>query len=150
MQQKSVNISNSNFSGNIIQGDVAGNVVAQANQNSNMGNNGDTYNIGQAGAVGPNSRSDGNTFNVFQSEQKQTLAQAAADIQKLLKQLEQDNPTATDSEKINHVNDETTPSFKRRVVSALQAGGETAIDEFLDNPYFSVAKATVKGWLKPE
>jgi len=116
MQHKSVNVNNSEFSGNIIQGNVTGNVVAQANQ----------------------------------SEQKQTLAQAAAEIQQLLKQLEQTNPTATDSEKINHVNDETTPSFKRRVVSALQAGGETAIDEFLDNPYFSVAKATVKGWLKPE
>ncbi len=116
MQEKSVNISNSNFSGNIVQGDVTGNVVAQASQ----------------------------------SEQKQTLAQAAAEIQKLLKQLEQANPTATDNEKIDHVNDETTPSFKRRVVSALQAGGETAIDEFLDNSYFSVAKATVKGWLKPE
>ncbi|MCC3435608.1 MAG: hypothetical protein JGK30_25660 [Microcoleus sp. PH2017_40_RAT_O_B] len=83
------------------------------------------------------------------SEQKHTLAEAAAQIQQLVKQLEQTNPTATEPEKIAHVNDETTPSFKRRVVGALQAGGEVAIEEFLDNPYVNVTKAIVKGWIKP-
>ncbi len=78
---------------------------------------GDTYNVGQAGAVGKYSRSDGNTF--IQSEQKQTLAEAAMEIQSLLKQLEQTNPTATETDKVAYVNDETTPSFKRRVVGAL-------------------------------
>ncbi|HIK29967.1 MAG TPA: hypothetical protein IGS17_10070 [Oscillatoriales cyanobacterium M59_W2019_021] len=67
-----------------------------------------------------------------------------------MKQLQQSNPTATDAEKVAYVNDETTPSFKRRVVSALQAGGEVAIEEFLDNPYVNVGKAIVKGWIKPE
>jgi hypothetical protein len=108
----------------------------------------DTYNVGQAGAVGKYSRSDNNTF--FQSEQKQTLAGAAAEIQQLLQRLETTNATATEHEKITYVNDETTPSFKRRVVGALQAGGEAAIEEFLDNPYINVGKAIVKGWIKPE
>ena len=148
MGHKSVNISNSNFTGNIIQGDPHGNVETRINQDLEMNNSGDTYNVGQAGAVGKYARSDGNTF--IQSEQKQTLAQAAAEIQKLLKQLEETYPTATETEKINYVNDETPPSFKRRVVGALQSGGEAAIEEFLDNPYVSVVKATVKGWLKPE
>ncbi|MEZ2226545.1 MAG: hypothetical protein ACBR50_09785 [Microcoleus sp.] len=113
-----------------------------------MGNKGDTYKVSQAGAVGRYARSDNNTF--LQSEQKQTLAQAAVEIQQLLKQLEQVNPTATEAEKIAYVNDETTPSLKRRAVGALQAGGESAIEEFLDNPYVNVGKAIVKGWLKPE
>ena len=113
-----------------------------------MEGKGDRYNVGQAGAVGKYARSDNNTF--FQSEQKQTLAEAATEIQQLLKQLEQTNPTATESEKITYVNDETTPSFKRRVVGALQAGTEAAIEEFLDNPYVNVSKAIVKGWIKPE
>jgi regulator of protease activity HflC (stomatin/prohibitin superfamily) len=113
-----------------------------------MANEGDTYSVGQAGAVGRYARSDNNTF--YQSEQKQTLAEAAREIQQLLKQLEQTNPTATEAEKIAYVNDETTPSFKRRAVSALQAGGEAAIEEFLDNPYVNVGKAIVKGWMKPE
>ena len=83
--------------------------------------------------------------------EKQTLAEAAAEIQKLLKQLEQTNPTATEAQQIEHINDETTPKFKRRVVGALQATGEAAIDEFiLENKYLKVAKSAIKGWLKPE
>lgn len=109
---------------------------------------GDTYNVGQAGAVGKYARSENSQF--YQSGQSKTLVEAAAEIQKLLKQLEQTNSVATDTEKIAYVNDETTPNFKRRVVSALQAGGETAIEEFLDNPYVNVGKAVVKGWIKPE
>lgn len=113
-----------------------------------MDGKGDTYNVGQAGAVGKHARSNNNTF--FQSEQKQTLSEAATEIQQLLKQLEQTNPTATESEKITYVNDETTLSFKRRVIGALQAGTEAAIEEFLDNSYVNVGKAIVKGWIKPE
>jgi hypothetical protein len=113
-----------------------------------MANEGDTYNVGQAGAVGRYARSDNDTF--FQSEQKKALAEAANEIQNLIKQLEESNPTATEVEKIAHVNDETTPNFKRRVVGALQAGGETAIEEFLDNSYVNIGKAVVKGWMKPE
>lgn len=109
---------------------------------------GDTYNVGQSAATGKYARSDNNTF--IQSEQKQTLAEAAAEIQRLLKQLEQTNPNATEIDKVNYVNEETTHSFKRRVVGALQAGGEAVIEEFLDNPYVNVGKAVVKGWIKPE
>jgi len=108
----------------------------------------DIYNVGQSAATGRYARSDNNTF--IQSEQKQTLAEAVAEIQRLLKQLEQTNPNATETDKVAYVNDETTPSFKRRVVGALQAGGEAAIEEFLDNPYVNVGKAVVKGWVKPE
>lgn len=105
-------------------------------------------NGGQVGAVGTNARADRNNF--IQSEQKQTLAEAAKQIQLLLQQLEKTNPAATESEMIQYVNDETTPSFKRRVIGALQAGGEVAIEEFLDNPYVNVGKAIIKGWIKPE
>lgn len=88
--------------------------------------------------------------NNYASEPKQTLAEAAEEIQKLLQQLEQTNPTATEEEKIIYVNDETSPGLKRRTVSALKAGVETSIEEFLDNPYVNVGKAVVKGWMKPE
>ncbi|MCC5599071.1 hypothetical protein [Nostoc favosum] len=64
--------------------------------------------------------------------------------------MEQTKPTATESEQIAYINDETTPSFKRRVVGTLQAGSEAAINEFiLENKYLKVAKAAVKGWLQP-
>jgi len=119
MEGKLVKISGSSFNGNLVQGDVKGNVEANIKAGS-------------------------------ESKEKRTLAEAAAEIQELLKQLEESNPTATEPEKIAHVNDETTPNFKRRAVAALQACGEAAIEEFLDNPYINVVKATVKGWIKPE
>jgi AbiTii len=114
---------------------------------SDFGKDGDTYNVGQAGAVGKYARSDGNTF--VQSEQKQTLNEAISEIKKLLEHLELINPSATQSEMISYVNDETTPSLKRRASAALQACGESIFDEFvLENKYHKVIKATVKGWLQ--
>ncbi|WP_293150358.1 MULTISPECIES: hypothetical protein [unclassified Microcoleus] len=111
-----------------------------------MVNQGDIYNIGQAGAAGKYASSHNNTF--VQSEQKVTLAEAAAEIQKLLKQLDIDNPTATKDEKIAYVNDATNPDIKKRAIAALKAGGETAIEEFLANPYVNVGKAIIKGWIQ--
>lgn len=108
---------------------------------------GDVYS--QHGPMGNKARSDNNKF-VQHSQQKQTLSDAAEEIQQLLKHLEKINPTATDAEKIEYVNDETSPSFKRRAVRALQAGGEAALEQFLDNPYVNVGKAIVKGWIKAE
>ena len=108
----------------------------------------DTYNVGQAGAVGRYARSDNNTF--INSEQKQNLAEAAQEITNLLKQLEQNYPTATEAEKVAYLNDKTNPSFKSRVVGMLKASGETAIDEFiLDSKVLKVTKAAIKGWLQP-
>lgn len=102
-----------------------------------------------ANQVSDNARQQANQ-HIHLSETKKTLAEAAEEIQQLLKQLEQTNPTATEIEKVAYVNDETTPSFKRRVAGALQASGETAIDEFiLENKYLKVVKAAVKGWLQP-
>ena len=91
-----------------------------------------------------------NSFNKNISEDKRTLAEAANKIQQLLKQLEESNPNATEIEQIAYLEDETTPNFKRRASSALQAAGETAIDEFiLDNKWLKVAKSAIKKWLKP-
>ncbi len=97
--------------------------------------------------VSDNARQQGNQ-NIYTNEQKQDLAESAAEIQRLLKQLEESNPTATESEKVAYVNDETTPSLKRRVVKALIAGGESAIEEFLDNSYAKVIHSVIKGWME--
>jgi hypothetical protein len=107
-------------------------------------------NVGNfANQVFDNARQQANQ-HIHLSEPKKTLAEAAKEIQQLLNQLEQTNPTATELEKVAYVNDETTPSFKRRVAGALQASGETAIDEFiLENKYLKVVKAAIKGWLQP-
>lgn len=87
--------------------------------------------------------------HIYAPEQKQTLTEAASEIQRLIKQLEMTNPNATEAEQAAYVNNQTTPKLKQRVVAALQAGSEAAIEEFLDNPYVNVGKAVVKGWIKP-
>ncbi|OYQ63559.1 hypothetical protein B9G53_16415 [Pseudanabaena sp. SR411] len=58
-------------------------------------------------------------------ESKQTLAEAAVEIHKLLQELEKFNPTATEAEKVAYVNEEVTPAFKSRVASAVKVTGET-------------------------
>ncbi len=87
--------------------------------------------------------------NIYASEQKQTLAEAAAEIQKLLKQLEQTNPNATPEQQKAYVDAAIPSTLKQRCVSALIAGGETAIDEFFDNPFAKVGKAIVRAWIQP-
>ncbi|MEG4968006.1 hypothetical protein QUB11_15400 [Microcoleus sp. B6-A1] len=154
MNRKSVDMDNSSFKGNLVQGNVDGNVEYKPVSESKPVS--ETFNNDYRGAniansankVSDNARQQANQ-HIHLAEQKQTLAEAAAEIQKVLKQLEVTHPTATEAEKIAHVNDETTPSFKRRVVGALQAGSEAAIEEFLDNPYVNVVKETFKGWIKP-
>lgn len=151
MERKFIKVDNSSFEGNLVQGNVKGNVEYKSvSENKSMSKNSNYNNYGQTGAMGEGASSDNNNFVMQQSEQKKTLADSAKEIQQLLKQLEKTNPTATETEKIVYVNDETTPKFKRRVVGALQAGSEAAIEEFLDNPYVNVGKAIVKGWMKPE
>lgn len=102
-----------------------------------------------ANQIADNARQQANQ-HIYQAERKKTLSEAADEIQKLLEQLEKSHPDATEIEKIAYVNDETTPSFKRRIVGALGAGGEAAIEEFLDNSYLNIGKAIIKGWIKPE
>jgi len=82
-------------------------------------------------------------------KQQETLIQVANDVQKVLEPLEQINPQATESEQVDYLNDQTSPSFRRRVSEAFKAAGETALDEFvLENKYLKVAKAAAKGWVE--
>jgi hypothetical protein len=84
-------------------------------------------------------------------ERKQTLAEAAEEIQQLLIQLEKSNPTATDAEKVAYVNDETPPALKSRVASAVKAGSASAVETILDNSaYGNVVRAIFKAWLSSE
>ena len=86
--------------------------------------------------------------NIYAPEQ-QTLAEAAAEIQKLLKQLKQTNPDATPEQQQAYVDAAIPRTLKEKCIDALQAGGETAIDEFFDNPFAKVGKAIVSAWIQP-
>ncbi|NEO60944.1 MAG: hypothetical protein F6J98_11050, partial [Moorea sp. SIO4G2] len=87
----------------------------------------------------------------FTSEQKQSLAEAAAEIQQLLNQLSQTNPTTTNKEKMIVVGEvidqiETNPTLKAKVINALKAGGVEAFKEAIDHPLVNILMATVEGW----
>jgi hypothetical protein len=102
-----------------------------------------------APVMGATGKNEG-IINIITSEQKQTFAEAAAEIQQLLKQLEKTNPSATEYDQVAYVHVKVQPNLKQRTVAALKAGGETSIDEFfLENKYLKVGKAVVKAWLKP-
>ncbi|MGB3188985.1 MAG: hypothetical protein WBB43_06100 [Limnoraphis sp.] len=101
-----------------------------------MNNEGDTYHIGQAGAVGKYARSDNNTFHNYAPEEKQSLTEAAEEIQKLLDQLSQ-TYSAEQAEQeaakdlANRAKED--PSFKEKLKTwskfLLSKGSETAVTE---------------------
>jgi uncharacterized protein YjbI with pentapeptide repeats len=91
------------------------------------------------------------TQHNYTPEQRQTLAEAAAEIQQLLKQLEQTNPTATEAEQKDYLTTKIIPSTKRqRFVNALQEGGKELFKELMDNIYVNVAIAAIEGWQSAE
>ncbi|MBD2683435.1 MULTISPECIES: pentapeptide repeat-containing protein [Nostoc] len=107
--------------------------------------NADTVNAGQIG---------GNITN-YNPEQKQNLAQAAAEIQQLLNQLSQSYPTATTLQRMTVVaravdEIESNPTLKARVIGALKAGGTEAFKELIDHPLVNILLASIDGWQEAE
>ena len=89
--------------------------------------------------------------NIYTPGQRQSLAEAAAEIQQLLDQLAQINPTSTEvvAEAI-HQEIKRNPTLKARLISALKAGGLEALKAIFNHPLFSIPAETVKGWLEAE
>jgi len=88
--------------------------------------------------------------NIFAGNQRQTLAEAAQEIQQLLQQLEKSNPGATESQRSQFVTMAIEPSRRQRFASALNAGWKEAIKELLDNAYLNIAIAILEGWQDPK
>jgi uncharacterized protein YjbI with pentapeptide repeats len=93
--------------------------------------------------------------NYYAAGQPQSLAQAAAEIQMVLKQLEQTYPTATTSqqmvvaaEAINRI--ESNPLLKERVINAVKEGGLAAFEKAIDNPAGAFIVGAIKGWQEVE
>ena len=87
---------------------------------------------------------------IYPSSQKQDLAEAAAEIQRLLKQLEETNPTATEKQKEAYINAAVSTPLRKRLLGAVTSGGKAALEEFLDNPYLNVTMALIEGWKTAE
>ncbi|NES43426.1 hypothetical protein [Moorena sp. SIO2C4] len=99
-------------------------------------------------------RMGGDIYNNYAPEQKQNLADAAAEIQELLQQLQQSYPNATDME-IHSALTVTlqqaikqNPTFKTRLRNALKEGGIEAL-KVLFAP-IGIPIEMVKGWIEAE
>ena len=86
----------------------------------------------------------------YLSEAREITAELAAEIQKLLKQLEKTNPSATVEQQKSYLDAAISSTLKERCVSVLKADNTNAIEEFLENTYIDVGKALVQDWLKLE
>ncbi len=102
-----------------------------------------------------NERIDGNYVqgNYYASGEKQSLAEVAAEIQQLLKQLEQNFSSNTTigkmtiaTEAIKHIEDD--PTLRKRVLSAIKAGGTQALAQFLNHPAASFVVSALEDWQK--
>jgi|GEM_PF-1540235 len=95
------------------------------------------------------------TQHNYAPEQKQTLAEAAAEIQQLLEQLSETYPTTTPLEQMTVATKaieqiDNNPSLKQRIVSALTGAGTEAIKVAIDHPLASILVAAIEGWKEPE
>lgn len=96
----------------------------------------------------------GGTLNNYLPEQRQNLADAAAEIQQLLQQLEQVYPKATEVEKQSALivtlqqEIKQNPTFKARLKNALKEGGIEAL-KVLFAP-IGIPIEMVRGWIETE
>ncbi len=118
------------------------------------------FNLSNASIIGGYSETvraeqlDG-TINNYPPEKRQTLVEAAAEIQQLLQQLEQTYPTNTALEKQVVVTEairqiENNPTLKARVMAALKAGGVEALKQLADNPLIYILLAALERWQEGE
>ncbi|MEJ6486731.1 pentapeptide repeat-containing protein [Nostoc punctiforme UO1] len=146
--------------GGSVDGDI-NNVLGENNQ-QRVSNKSSSFNLqgaqfagGLVNADTVNAHQIGGNITNYSPEQKQNLAEAAAEIQQLLNQLGQTYPTATTSQKMSVVAKavdeiENNPTLKARVIGALKAGGTEAFKELIDHPLVNILLASIDGWQEAE
>ncbi|MEG3882192.1 hypothetical protein QT972_33065 [Microcoleus sp. herbarium7] len=93
----------------------------------------------------------GTIHNYGSPEQKQNLAEAAAEIQKLLEQLAENYPTETLTQKAAVAEEalqiiESNPTLKQRVVSAIQAMSIEALMQLIDHPVANILREGIENF----
>lgn len=102
-----------------------------------------------------NERIEGNYIqgNYYDNVQKQSLAEAAAEIQQLLEQLEKSYPTDTTTGKMALATEiiqriDKNPTLTARILSALKVGSVKAFEQFLSHPAASFVIGALEDWQK--
>ncbi len=139
-----------------IDGSVSGN-VNNVQGDGNRVVQGDTTMAGDrninTGGGNYNERIQGNYVqgNYYEKGQPQSLAEAAAEIQKLLEQLDKTYPSNTTIGKMAIATEtlariEGDKSMSERVLSALKAGGVSAFEQLLNHPAASFVIGALEDW----
>lgn len=106
----------------------------------NQGSNYDLHNARFGGGFASEGGTQiGDTQHNYAAPNNQNLAEAASEIQQLLKQLEQESPTNSTAEQmlvaVEAVKQiEGEPNFKQRALDALSAGRMKAFEAAIDHP----------------
>jgi signal recognition particle receptor subunit beta len=88
---------------------------------------------------------------IINESQQKSLAEVAKEIQELLDQLSQTNPTTKNIEKMAVVGKaidkiEENPSFKSKIIKVLKAVGTESFKEAVDHPLANIFIAGVEAW----
>lgn len=91
--------------------------------------------------------------NTVTTEERKTLAEAAAEIQQLLDQLSKTYPVTTVAQKATVAAKvmeeiESKPDTKRKIIKALQAGGTAALIELTNNPVVKILTPMLESLLE--
>ncbi|NET45467.1 hypothetical protein [Okeania sp. SIO2B3] len=112
---------------------------------------GGSYINSVVGGEGKIETSNINQNNYLTTEQKQTLAEAAKEIQQLLEQLSKTDYSSNPTNNLEIANQavqeiEKNPSLKSRIITALKAGGQETFKELIDHPAVNILMASIEGW----
>ena len=110
--------------------------------------------IGVGFSTKVNAQQIGGTIHNYSPEQRQNLAEAAAEIKKLLEQLAQDYPTQTLTQKAAVAEEalqiiESNPTFKQRLLSAMEGMAVEALIQLIDHPVANIMREGIERFREP-
>lgn len=117
-----------------------------------MENRAQQGNFGIGHMSGGEIKGNAKVAGVINEAEAQNLAEAAAEIQTLIQQLEQSYPTNTTTEQmvvaakaIEKI--ESNPTWKQKAIAAFKQGSLKAIET---HPIGAFIVGAIKGWLEPQ
>jgi hypothetical protein len=134
-----------------IKGNNYGHNIGATVTDSNIFDKSGNFGIGQMS--GGTIQSGAKIAGVINEAQQRNIAETAAEIQQLLEQLEKSYPTDTTSGKMKVATEaiskiDSNPTLAARILSALEAGGISAFEQFLNHPAASFVIGALADWQK--
>ena len=82
---------------------------------------------------------------------EQNLVEATKEVQQIIEQLSQTNPTTTEAvTEAIHQEIKKNPTFKARLKGAFKGGGLEALKAIFNHPLFNIPAETIKGFIEAE